>query len=519
MIITSKFNNQDLKHMLIQTKLALTLFCCFFSVAGYGQKQPASLVPDQPSLAPDYFCTWNIQGYETNYGPSPVMRQSMTEQNIFGDGSYQHWAGMFSKLRKDLYLVLDDDWETPLNGDKSYYGSLIIDNERFPSLNGHTPEQKLTMLSAKTKDVGWKGLGLWICAQEAPRLKTTDSVAYWTERLSWMKIAGIRYWKVDWGEDSKKAAWRAWLTELGRKVAPDLIIEHAMTPAVLSTADVYRTYDVENIIAVPHTIDRIGKLLKALPKGQAVSIINCEDEPYIAAGTGSAIGIMRHEFNGNLPNGLQDYAFPPVGRDLKSRLDEVTRCVMWHRIAAPFGISKTGFYVDTTLLHDYWLMGDRESWMKGHGKGYKNAFQAPAIITRGLDRPLVTMEKGDTLKPFILASRYPNGAIAIASVGRTIGRQYITPRADVVLKVNGLDKPFGIFGHYKTLTIRSDRPTRYSHIYAQDLAGNTPTEITSQVIHMGNKFILPGTLIDKIGLSAASKGDKSEPGLVLIFKQ
>jgi hypothetical protein len=504
--------------MTIQTKLILAICCCFFSSAGYSQKQLVSLIPDKPSTAPDYFCTWNIQGYVTNYKPSTIMRQSMIEQNIFGSGQYQNWAGMFSKLHQDLYLVLDDDWETPLNGDKSYYGSLIVDDERFPSLRGVSPEQKLTMLSAKTKDMGWKGLGLWICAQEAPRFKTADSLAYWTKRLNWMKTAGVRYWKVDWGNDSKKATWRAWLTQLGRRVAPDLIIEQAMTPEVLSTADIYRTYDVENIIAIPHTIDRISKLLTELPKGQAVSIINCEDEPYIAAGTGSAIGIMRHEFNGNLPDGSQDYAFPPVGRDLKSRLDEVTRCVMWHRIASPFGINKTGFYIDTTMLHDYWLMEDRESWMKGHGKGYKNAFQAPAIITRGLDRPVVTMARGVTLKPYVLASRYPNGAVAIASVGRTIGRKYLTPRADVVLKVTGIDKPFGIFGHYRSLTIHADSPTRFSHIYAQDLAGSTPTEVTSQVLHKGNEFTLPGLLIDRAGLSAASKGDKSEPGLVLIFK-
>lgn len=309
------------------------------------------------------------------------------------------------------------------------------------------------------------------------------------------------------------------MTNLGKQVAPDLIIEQAMTPSVISAADVYRTYDVENVIAVPHTIDRIGKLLTALPKGQAVSIINCEDEPYIAVGTGSAIGIMRHEFNGDLPNGTQDYAFPPVGRDMKSRLDEVTRAVMWHRIALPFGINKTNFYIDTTILHDYWMMEARESWMGNHGKGYRNAFQAPAIITRGLEKPEVTLRKGDTIKPYILASRYPNGAVAIASIGRTIGREYLTPRADVILKVDMLNKPFGIFGHYNNLTIQVKNPSRYSHIYAQDLAGNTPTDITAQVDHRGNKFTLSGAVINKIGLSAASRNDKSEPGLVLIFKQ
>ena len=500
-------------------KRIIATFLCFFSLAGYGQEKYRSLVPDKPSQAPDYFCTWNIQGYVTSYKSSPAMRQTVTEKYIFGNGTYEGWANMFSRLHKDLYLVLDDDWETPLNGDKSYYGSLIVDDERFPAVKGASPEKKLSYLSLKTKSLGWKGLGLWICAQQAPKYKINDSVAYWTERFNWMKDAGISYWKVDWGSDSKKAAWRIWLTKLGKQVAPNLIIEQAMTPTVLPSAEVYRTYDVENAIAIPHTIDRISKLLTALPKGQAVSIINCEDEPYIAAGTGSAIGIMRHEFKGNLPDGVQDHAFPAAGRDLKSRLDEVTRCVMWHRIALPFGISKTDFYIDTTLLHDNWQMHDHESWMKGHGEGYNSAFQAPAVITRGLEKPLVTLKKGDSIRPYILASRYPNGAIAIASIGRTIGREYITPRADVLLKVESSDKPFGIFGCYNSLTIQVENPTPYSKIYAQDLAGNIPVDITAQVIHQGNQFTLPGAVIDKVGLAAASKNDKSEPGLVLIFKQ
>ncbi|SDE03069.1 hypothetical protein SAMN05216464_103395 [Mucilaginibacter pineti] len=503
----------------MKSKLLLPGIFSLLALAGYSQNKQPSLIPAQPSQAPDYFCTWNVQGYATSYKPVEIMRQAMIEKNVFGHNAYEGWAAMFSKLHKDLYLVLDDDWETPLNGDKSYYGSLVVDDERFPSVSGLSPGQKLTALSNKTKSLGWKGLGLWICAQEAPKYKNSDSVAYWTERFNWMKNAGVSYWKVDWGNDSENAAWRAWLTKLGRQVAPKLIIEQAMTPSVLSSAAVYRTYDVENVIAIPHTINRIGKLLTALPKGEAVSVINCEDEPYIAAGTGSAIGIMRHEFKGNLPDGTQDYVFPPVGRDLKNRLDEVTRCVMWHRIALPFGINKTNVYVDTALLHDNWLMKKGESWMSNHGEGFNNTFQAPAVITRGLEKPTVTLKKGDTIKPYILASRYPNGAIAIASIGRTIGREYLMPRADVVLKVERSDKPFGIFGHYNNLTIQVNKLMPYSSIYAQDLAGTTPVNITKQVIRKGNKFIIPGEVIDKIGLAAASKNDKSEPGLVLSFKR
>ncbi len=498
----------------------LVIIFCLVTIAGFSQKPGYSLIPSNPSTAPDYFCTWNIQGYTSDYTSSVNMRKEMKESNIFGAGKYQGWSKMFSRLHKDLYLVLDDAWDTPLeNGDKNYYGSLIPDETRFPSIKDLLPELRLSSLSLKTKQSGWKGLGLWICAQQAPNNITEDSVAYWTERLTWMHKAGINYWKVDWGKNSKSAAWRTWLTQLAKQVAPGIIIEQAMTPSVLATADVYRTYDVENIIAVPHTIDRIAKLLSYLPKGEAVSIINCEDEPYIAAGTGSSIGIMRHEFNGNLPKGKQDHAFPPVGRDLKSRLDEVVRCIMWHRIALPFGINKTEIYIDTVQLHDYWLMQNDETWVKDHVAGFKNAWQAPAIISRGLVKPTVTLQNGDTLKPYILTSQYPNGAIAIASIGRTIGRAYLTPRADVVLKVTKNDQPFGIFGYYNSLTIEVDQLTAFNKILAQDLAGNIPTDITEQIIRKGNSFTIPGSLIDRIGLAAASKDDKSEPGLVLIFKK
>lgn len=157
--------------------------------------------------------------------------------------------------------------------------------------------------------------------------------------------------------------------------------------------------------------------------------------------------------------------------------------------------------------------------MSGHGEGYKNAWQAPAIITRGIEKPIVTLKKGDTIKPYILASKYPNGAIAIASIGRTIGREYLPPRANVTLKVDNFDKPFGIFGHYNHLTIQADKSKSFTKVFAQDLAGNVPVDITFMVKFKGNKITLPGKVIDQVGLAAASKGDKSEPGMVLIFQK
>lgn len=491
--------------------------CSFFLFGCSSSKKIVSLIPEKPSQAPDYFCTWNLQGYVTSFSSTEAQRNAMNEKNIFGKGQYEHWAGMFKKVNRDLYFLLDDSWDAPLDGDKSYFGSLIVDSARFPSVAGKRPAQRLKILSDKVKKAGWKGLGLWVCAQEAPKYKTGDSVGYWTERLQWMDTAGVGYWKVDWGEKDRSPEWRGFLTDLGKQVAPRLKIEHALIPSVLGKAELYRTYDVENIIAVPHTIARIGSALSHLPPGKATSIINCEDEPYIAAGTGCAIGVMRHEFSGKLPNGVQDMVFPPSGRDLKNRLDEVVRAVRWHRIAVPFEINRNEVFIDTMQLHDYWVMEKNETWMDRKA-GDINSMSAPAIITRGLGKPVVTLKDGDTVQPYILASKYPNGAIAVAAIGRTIKREYITPRANVMLKTDSLNKPLGVFGHFNELTIQLKTPATIKRIFAQDLAGDRAVDVTQKIIIKGDTVVIPGALIDEIGLMSATKGDKSEPGLVLVFQ-
>src|SRR5690606_29347194 len=92
----------------MKIKLLLPLLSSLFFSTAYSQEKPASLVPKRPSQAPDYFCTWNVQGYVTDYKSSPIMRQAMTEKSIFGTDKYEGWAHMFSRLHEDLFLVLDD---------------------------------------------------------------------------------------------------------------------------------------------------------------------------------------------------------------------------------------------------------------------------------------------------------------------------------------------------------------------------------------------------------------------------
>ena len=77
-----------------------------------------SLVPAGPNRSPDYFCTWNVQGYACSYASSPAMRRMMVEQNVFGHGKYQDWIDFYPAIRGDLFFVLDDSWDVPLSGDK-----------------------------------------------------------------------------------------------------------------------------------------------------------------------------------------------------------------------------------------------------------------------------------------------------------------------------------------------------------------------------------------------------------------
>jgi hypothetical protein len=474
-----------------------------------------SLVPNSPNLSPDYFCTWNVQGYACSYFSSAAQRRAMVEQNLFGHEKNQGWADFYPSVRDGLFLVLDDSWDVPLNGDQRYFGSLILDNKRFPSFTG-TPTERLQKLSNAVRDRGWRGLGGWVCAQQAPAYVMQDDDAYWTQRLNWMHDAGIRYWKVDWGEKGHDAAWRLNLTRLAANSAPDLIIEHALAEGSLKSAAVYRTYDVENVIAAPVTIARIADLLRKAPKGSP-TLINCEDEPYIAAGTGAAMGVMRHPFAGAMPNGQQDFVFPPVGRDLKRRLDEVIRCVNWHRMANPLPLTGEGDTIDAQKLTDSWTLGKDETWTAHHVGDHRDG-SAPARIARGdLAIPTVEVDAGELL-PYVLVSRSPNGSVSIATIGRTRDRTYTTPKARVTQNV-GNATTIGVFGVFAQLTLRFKDPIDHCQVLAQDLAGNDPTEITAQVAIGGTSLALPGELISKVGLSAAHADDLSEPGLVLVIRK
>ena len=500
-------------------KCLLTLAVCCTSLLGMAQqKEIPSLVPSTPSKAPDYFCTWNLQGYVSGYRNSEEYRAITNEKYIFGTGKWQNWISMHKRIQPDLYFVMDDSWDIPteINSkhNNPYLGRIELDEGRFPSfMSTKGSADRLKRLNEKVKAIGWKGVGGWICAQKSDNFPNVSEEDFWTDRIKAANESGFNYWKVDWGHNSRNEEWRRMLTRIGKEHAPNLWIEHAMINNYIEFSDVFRTYDVENITAIPVTIQRIADLLPLKAQDNAKGIINCEDEAYIAVGLGCAIGVMRHEFSGNLPDGRQDNAFPPVGRNLKKRLDEIVRAVRWHRIAEPFAVDGD-FLQSSDRLEDTWRYEADESWVN-HKVGELLKNSAPAIISRRMPLPILTNKENE--RPYILASRYPNGATAIAAIGRTIERDYIASPASVTAIVETWDKPIGLFGHFKEVTfqVSSSHQKRIKKIYAQDLAGDTPVDITKEVSIRKNSITISGRTITKIGLMEKTQGDLSDPGVVI----
>lgn len=474
--------------------LVVTTMLSIARVAGAAER---NLVPEMPGTAPDYFCTWNVQGFTASYAGADRQADQMVEANLFGKGPNQGWLDFYPRVRADLIFLLDDAYDFPISGGHNHpsRGSIELDAGRFPSYTS-TPAERLASLSRDVRARGWRTVGLWVCNSRSrlPGQEQVESDAYWAERLGWSQQAGIAYWKVDWGiGDRGKPLWKFRVTPAGRAAAPDVWVEFG------TQGDVYRTYDVGVSVSIPETIRRVAAFLaKEDPKDHRM--INCEDEVYIGAGTGCHYGIMRHPLAGDLPNGKPDGFFPAHFRDVKRRMDEVTRAVRWHRIAQP--LYKGGpFEVDSATLTDF------------------KSKPAPARIARGgLSLPAVTMPAGQE-PPYVLATRHPDGEIAIATVPRNLGehgRAKLTyPLADVTLEAGPLDHAIGVFGRYGSLTLVTTADLTGKRILAQDLAGDMAVDVTADVTIANGRLTIPGSVVDRVGTSAATPGDVSDPGLVL----
>ena len=508
------------------------------------KKTKINLIPDIVNPSPDYYCTWQTQLYATCDGKPAGQRAVLGEKALFEQEKPFGWAYFYEKARGDLFFVMDDSWDVPLDGNQAHFGSLILNQEKFPQYTqDRNNAEALRSLVDAFKSLGWKGLGGWVCAQEAPltpistlshsaqcSANTTEPLLspitledYWKAKLSDMQASGFSYWKVDWGKQGTNFAFRKMLTELARQYAPELILEHAIVKDIIPHSDVFRTYDVPAIMSIPMTMQKIAEFSDVpAPAEGNFGFINCEDEAYIAAAGGFTMGIMRHPYSGSFADGKPDMSFPALHRNLKTKMYEVIRAVRWHRIAPAFSFYGEELQVTAHTLHDTWYFEhvdeEIESWWLNNPligdfiEDYVLTKEAPAAIARGTALPDIQADENGYM-PYCVASRNPNGAFCVATLGRTIYREYFIPKCDVAVDVKD-STVIGVFGEYKSLILKvSSAPI--AQVFMQDLAADYAFDVTDLVTITDNQIVIPGELISHIGTCAQPEEDTSEPGVVI----
>jgi len=494
------------------------------SAPGIGE----SLIPDTPSSAPNYWCTWAVQNYMYGHhlhelhpdilegdSGSRLAHDAMNEQVLLGEEGWAH--EFFPRIRKDLYLLLDDGWES--GGTATFE----LDTAKFPSFNG-APAERLSKLNSAIQQANWRAAALW--CRNTPGGQQDEHL----EMLS--QDAGIHYWKIDIGDPSFH------LVDLRSRNHARLKFEHvhgesplngdwrrdgrfgpqgpgSRRQQILAHTDVYRTYDVSSILSLPTTLDRVVEMLKGAQGNADVrALLNVEDEVYVAAVMGCTMGVLRHPLTGLRPGPDTDLFFNGP-RQAKRRMDEVVRALRWQRIAPPFAAGRGVVEASSEILTDSWIFERGQTW-EGDLVGQTTHQGAPACTVRNLPLPRVTAP-GD--KPFVYASRFANGAVAVGAQERTRpGRAWYMPPAHVELSVGDAPGPYGVFGSFTTLTLTFDRPLAGKRILAQDLATDEALDVTGQVRVDGRSLQLTEANLRDFGLRTVTKGDLSSPALVIALR-
>src|ERR1700690_31029 len=130
-----------------------------------GAKAGNSPVPDEPSGAPHYWCTWAVQNYMFGHhlakidpellegkSGSKLAHEAMTEKVLFGEGGWVE--DFFPRIRKDLFLLLDDGWQA--GGTATFE----LDTAKFPGFAGSF-ESRLRKLNHAIEGAGWRSTALW----------------------------------------------------------------------------------------------------------------------------------------------------------------------------------------------------------------------------------------------------------------------------------------------------------------------------------------------------------------------
>lgn len=505
-----------------------------------------NLVPEEPAdFSPHYWCTWYAQNYWQQRGGEITdfdkltnlgAQEEMSYHNIFNEKD--GWAHYLKRGREDLTFLIDHGWQlrkrdwTSLPGEN--YFNFIADPADFPSYAGLEPEEQMKRFNKELQALGWRGLGVWV--RGGVPMGTMETF------VKWSRGAGVTYWKIDGGDTGQFIA-----SQAKEKHYPELIMEHAEGPGHfnantevpdadeypstfaaggriaeralrnLKHTDVVRVYDVAPHLITPTTVQRINDILLQTNGDPAYKAwINSQDLPYVSMALGTAIASKRHPnymertWNGrDLHHQLED------DRKMQFRMNEVERLGRWSRFALPMPAGVGSYRRSEHILIDHYTHDAYSTWNKSTYN--KTLYQgAPAIMVRNMPLPeVVADEEGNV--PYVMASTYPNGAVAIATEPRvTDARKVWYPRAGVTVRIHDASKPIGIAGHYGTLTLEfAGSLNGVTHVWAQDLLAEQAEDIKGRVTISGNRITLPGELIDQIGTSVKDEGDISAPGMVL----
>jgi len=500
-----------------------------------------SLIPQKNENSLSYWCSWHTQNIVAKIdcmekypaeeaqmmvqgaNGSRLARTMLNEELVFGENGYAH---QYPDVRCDLYFMMDDGWDVDygIHPDKnpSKFGSLMMSEERFPSVKGQTPAQRMKTVNEMLKALGWKGLGIWIAAQRAADdfkepLGDADK-AYWSERILWSREAGVAYWKVDWGVHAGNPVFRRMLTELGRELYPDLVIEHAAcmgavnaydhsdisvrgrymgqentaanAKEVMAFSDVFRSYDVLYALCVPTTLDRVGSLLQ-----WSGAVVNGEDECYINAVLGCSCGVMRSHYC--------QKAINEVGDDRGFRLQEVAAALRWQRLAPAFAGGEIAFSDEVLFDNRMYQKGD--SWW-GCADGQEVIQGAPAVIARNVD--VNTIRVDGTVKPYVAASLNPSDAYSIGAFPRVIDGYHHYPKSAVHCEIPVGVTTIGTFGANCDMYLHLNRTP--AKVYVQSLVGEEVQDMTDRLVS-GDTVTLSAE--DMQTMFAAT--DKTAPALLI----
>ena len=450
-----------------------------------------------------YFCTWSAQGARAHKNKQEVetadiafqgdqggfsSRDAINEESIFGkDG----WINYYPEIRKDIYFLIDDGWDGDYNTktpqDFSKFGSMVVNEQRFPSFKG-SPDDKLKEFVNRVKAAGWKGLGIWIPAQaygEDWEKPVKQCEEYWRAMLLRSKYAGVAYWKVDWGKCAYTTENRKAITELAKEVYPELVVEHGICMWLVNEKDsdygrfendtsfkralemaqyseVLRTYD-HSQLGISTTLDRVASVLP-----NANALINCESLAYIAAGLGFSLGIM--------------------GSPDEENGKESSATIRWHRIAPSFVGGET--YKSEDILYDYF------DFTKGTTYapfliGRRVHQGAPSVISRNTKLPEVSC---DGEKPFVVASLNPTGAYSLSELGRVLGVQ-THPLADVTCFAESNPENIGIFGSFSSVNFQLSKVP--VSVRAQNLFTEEFFDITDK-LELDKQLKITGDILEMV---------------------